>query len=370
MKKIFYSIMVLGVVLSSCDPMEDIYTEIDAQPRVITGEVDYTLTDEDYDELGLNFVNFNSVDDAKSMIPGLLTDKYPVWGKGSLATVSFKRYSPIKTYRAPVYTLSDQEHNDITGNTYGNFDRDYHIYDYLDAKYPNPSEGDFYSLRYNYYSGTEVTLTDGFAYENGEWTRFPGFTVAQYNAMGEGYPNFSSADEANAKIPIALLDVYKFDAKVAGDIVLAMYELYVGGGVTESYTSSYVFDGTSWSKYNNVANETIKFGHDGNTWVPDNTIKISVGGAEVAIIANALSATYPGPTANVLQYGSFDRRAGGGNYWSDDMLLEGFNILLNTIDPSAADEQKYVITIVTYVGATVDETFSVIKTGGVWVYNN
>ena len=372
MKKVIYLIfMIVGAAFfSSCDPMEDIYADLDAQENVIVGETKLTLSDEDYDDLGLSFGNFNSVDDAKTMIPGLLEDKFPVWGNGSLAEVTFKWYNPKDTYSENIYELSDDDHNAITGNTYGNFDSGGDIYDYLEANYPSPSEGDFVSLRYRYYSNGETTLTDGFYFENGDWNKIAGFTEAQYNAMGESYPNFSSHDEAEVKIPIALLDVYKYEPKDAGDIVQVMYELYKGGGVTKSYTSNYIFDGSSFSKYNNVANETIKFGHDGNTWLPDNTIKLSVGSAEVAIMANALSATYPGPTSNVLQYGSFDRRTGSGNYWSDDMLLEGFNILLDTIDPSAAEEQKYVLTIITYVGATSDESFSVIKTGGVWVYNN
>lgn len=372
MKNIFYLVLVVAAFFTSCDPMDDIYAELDSQEQIITGEIQYELTDDDYDDLGLNYGNFNSVDDAKSMIPSLLTDLYPVWGKGSLAEVTFKWYNPIETYSADVYELSDAEHNEITGNTYGNFDRDYHIYDYLEVTYPNPDEGDFVSLRYRFYAGGETTLTDGFAYENGEWKKFTGFTEAQYEAMGEGYPNFSSHDEAEQKIPIALVDVYKFDPKSAGDIVAIMYELYVGGGVTRSYTANYLFDGNSWSEYENEMNETIKFGHDGQTWVPDNTIKYTLTSADITTIANALGSVsgYENPTANVSQYGSFDRRSGSGNYWSDDMLLAAFNVVLDTIHPNAEEGQKYVVTIATYTGAVVDESFNLIKTGGEWVYNN
>ena len=355
MKKVIYVliVMVAAVLTTSCNPMEDIYERLDAQDDAIVGETELELSDDDYDDLDLSYGNFNSVDDAKSMIPGLLSDKYPVWGDGSLATVTFKWYNPIKTYDAEIYTLSDFEHNEITGNTYGNFDRDYHIYDYLDATYPNPSEGDFYSLRYNFYSGGEVTLTDGFAYEDGEWTKFTGFTEDQYSAMGEGYPNFSSEDEADAKIPVALIDVFKFDPKEAGDIVLAMYELYVGGGVTESYTSAYVFDGTSWSKYNNVANETIKFGHDGSTWVPDNTIKYTLTAADYDLVGNGF-------------YGNFDVRAGKGEE-SEEVRLEKINTILLNNFPSAAEGQKYVVAYNIYNGANGIWEMKVILDGGVYV---
>ncbi|WP_339916018.1 hypothetical protein [Yeosuana marina] len=370
MKKIIYCLAILGLILTGCNPNDDIYKELDSVDKVISGDAVYTLTDDDYDALDLSYGNFNSTDDAKAMIPGLLSDLYPVWGKGSSALVTYKIYNRVKTYSAPVKTLTAAEMNAITGGTYGNFDSSGDIYDYLDATYPTPSEGDFVSLKYKFYSGTVTTLTDGFAYENGSWVKFTGFTPDQYAAMGEGYPNFSSEDEAMQKIPIALLDVYKYNPRSAGDIVLSMYELYVGGGVTESYTAAFIFDGTSFSAYDNVMNETLQFGHDGTTWVPDNTIKYTFTDADVAFISNALIDTYPGPADNVGFFGSFDRRVSSSNYWSDSMLLEAFNLLLDNKNPSAEEGQKYVLTYVIYNGSTTNESMSLIKTGGEWVVNN
>jgi len=355
MKKIFYIVMVLGLALTSCDPMEDINAEVDAQQNIITGEVDMTLSDDDYDDLELSFGNFNSIDDAKTMIPGLLTKKYPVWGDGSLATVTFKWYNKVKTFSKNIYVLSDEEHNDITGNTYGNFDRDYHIFNYLEAKYPSPAEGDFYSLRYRFYSGGESTLTDGFYYDGAEWHKIVGFTPDQYNAMGESFPNFSSHDEAEAKTPVALLDVFKFNPKEAGEIVQTMYELYKGGGVTKSYTANYVFDGTAWSKYNNVANETIKFGHDGTTWVPDNTIKYTLTAADYELVGNG-------------NYGNFDVRSGKNEETIETRVAKINTILLNNF-PSDAEGQKYVVFYNIYNGANGVWSTKVIKSGAEYILN-
>ena len=67
MKKLIYIIMVLGLVFTSCDPMDDIHSAIDAQEEVITGEITITLSDEDYDDLNLSYGNFSSLDDAKTM---------------------------------------------------------------------------------------------------------------------------------------------------------------------------------------------------------------------------------------------------------------------------------------------------------------
>lgn len=370
MKKLIYLLAAFVLVFTTaCDPMEDVYDEIGDTTQAITGEIEYELTDDDYDDLDLSFGNFGSIDDAKAMIPGLLEDKYPVWGEGSLALVTFKWYNPKPTPSENVYELSDEEHNAITGKSYGNFDRDYHIFDYLEATYPDAEEGDFYSLRYRFWAGSESTLTDGFWFDGSEWVQFKGFTEDEYKAMGESYPNFSSHDEAEVKIPLALPDIYKFNPQEAGTIVPVMYELYKGGGVTKSYVNNFIFDGTSWAKYNNVATETIQFGHDGSVWVPDNTINYTVTGGDISTIDAALSGKYPGPCANVLRFGSFDRRSGSSNYWSDDMLIEAWNVVLDDLHPGAEEGQKYVMSYVVYVGSLANESMKVIKSGGVWVSN-
>jgi hypothetical protein len=354
MKKLFYLLMVLGLVTTTaCDPMEDIHDVIDAEKEIIVGEVAFELSDDDYDDLDLSYGNFSSIDDAKTMIPSLLMDKYPVWGDGSLATVTFKWYNPMDTYSKNIYELSDAEHNAITGKTYGNFDRDYHIINYLEATFPDAAEGDFHSLRYRFYAGGESTLTDGFYFENGEWERITGFTEDQYKAMGESYPNFSSHDEAAAKIPVALLDKYKFNPKKAGDIVEAMYELYKGGGVTKSYTSNFIFDGSAFSKYNNVANETIKFGHDGLKWVPDNTIKYTLTGADYELVGNGY-------------YQNFDVRSGKDEESVEARLAKINTILLNNF-PGMAEGQKFVVSYNVYSGAAEVWEMKVILSGGSYV---
>jgi len=360
MKKFIYLLMALGLVITTaCDPMEDIYADLDAQQEIITGEIEFTLSDEDYDELELSYGNFSNIDDAKAMIPGLLTDKYPVWGEGSLATVTFKWYNKVNTYSQNVYSLSDDEHNAITGKTYGNFDKSYHITNYLEATYPDAEEGDFYSLKYRFYAGGESTLTDGFYLKDGEWNRVTGFTVEQYKAMGESYPNFSSHDEAAIKIPIALVDKYKFETKEAGAIVEAMYELYKGSGVTKSYTSNFIFNGNSWSKYNNVANETIKFGHDGNVWVPDNTIKYTFTTADY----DSLGTEYGNPG----YYDNFDVREGKENYASPADILADINTVLLNNFPGMAEGQKFNVSYNVYSGANEVWEMKVILTGGVYV---
>ena len=274
--------------------------------------------------------------------------------------------------------IRTQKLNDST-----NFDDVDQIYDLLNVKYPTPVDNMLVSLTYEFWNGSRVLdLNNGFFYTDGSWQFIQGLTDDQYSLVGENFPNFSSEDEADEKMPILLEEIFRYDFYEAGDIVPTMYKLFVtdvsdldGDGRTDdrttySYIKYFIFDGSSWAVYDNTIDETLQFGHDGDTWVPDNTITYRVTSADIGVIVAALEGTYPGPASNVERFESFDRRSGSGNYWSDDMLLEAFNILLDTRNPGAEEGQKYVITIATYTGSVVDETFNLIKTGGVWVYNN
>ncbi|MEZ7876706.1 MAG: hypothetical protein QMB86_06855 [Polaribacter sp.] len=352
MKKIFYSFAILSLLFTSCNPMEEIYSEIDATETVISGEATYTLTDADYDALGLNYGNFSSSDDAKADLPGFLTDKYPAWGAESLAAVTFKLYAPKVTERSlEVYTVSSDDYAD-NGHTYGNFSRDYHITDFLDIKYPNAANRLLVSLTYKYYSGSVSTLNNGFLFVNGAWEMAAGITDDEYTAMGEGYSNFSSEDEAIAKVSVFLVDKFKYSGKMAGDIEAIMYKLYTGGSV-KSFIANFIYDGASWSEYNNVIDETIKFGHDGTTWVPDNTIKYTLTGADYTLVGNG-------------NYGNFDVRAGKAEEQESVRLDKVNTILLNNF-PSDAEGQKYIVTYNIYNGAAGVWSLAVIKEGGAYV---
>jgi hypothetical protein len=382
MKKIIYLLAFVAVLFTSCDPLDDVYTELDAQDNPIVGEAKFTLTDEDYDELGLNFGNFSSIDDAKDMLPAFLSDKFPVWGEGSLAEVTYDLFARKSDERSLIrYTVTSDDYDDL-GHSFGNFDRDSELFEFLEFKYPDPADRLLVSLTYDFFDGSVNELNNGFLYLDGEWIFVQGFTEDEYSVMGESFPNFSNEDEADAKIPIALLDKFKFDGYENGDIVPIMYKLFVtdvddidGDGRTDdrttySFVKYFIFNGSSWSVYTNVIQETLQFGHDGTTWVPDNTIRYTITSADVAFISNAFIAIYPGPADNVGFFGSFDRRPSSSNYWSDDMLLEAFNALLDNLNPSAEEGQKYALTYVIFNGSTGDETMNVIKSGGAWIYNN
>jgi hypothetical protein len=372
MKKIIYLIMAFTMVLTtSCDPMEDIHDAIDAQKEIITGEIEFELSDEDYDELGKSYGNFNSEDEAKELIPNLLADKYPVWGDGSLATVSFKLYNPRRTEKSlEVYTVSSSDYSDL-GFNYGNFSNSEDMITFLEWKYPSPADRMLVALTYKYYSGAVNTLKNGFIYVNGEWNFLQGFTKDEYNLMGENFDNFTSKNTAEDRIPIFLKDYYKYDAKSKGDIQGIMYNIYQtdyddidGDGrtndkATYSYAFYAIYDGTAWSEYNNVSESTIKFGHNGFVWVPDNTIKYTLTTADY----DSLGTEYGDPG----YYNNFDVRSGEPNYESPESILAYINIVLFNNFPGMAEGQKFAVKYHVYSGAAEIWEMKVILSGGAYV---
>jgi hypothetical protein len=365
MKKIFYSFAILSLVFTSCNPMEDIYTEIDAIETVISGEATFTLTDADYETLGLNYGNFSSSDDAKAGLPDFLSGKYPAWGAESLAAVTFKLYAPKRDEKSlTIYEVSSTDYTD-NGHNYGNFDSFSDISEFLDIKYPSAANRLLVALTYKYYNGSTSELTNGFINNAGTWEMATGITDDEYTAMGESRAQFSYEDEAYAKIPVFAKTKFQYDGKVAGDIEGIMYHLYVtdtqdvdGDGRTDdrtvySFVTFVIYDGSDWSIYTNVIDETIKFGHDGATWVPDNTIKYTLTVADYTLVGNG-------------NYGNFDVRAGKAEAEESVRLDKVNTILLNNF-PSDAEGQKYIVTFNIYNGAAGVMSLAVIKKGDAYV---
>lgn len=358
------------VFTTACDPMEDVYNEIGDTEEGITGDIAFEMSDDDYDALDKGYGNFNSTDEAKELIPGLLTSKYPVWGEGSLANVSFKVYAPKKSnYSLIVYTVSDDDYSEL-GFNYGNFSSADHMITFLDWKYPNPDDRVLVSLTYDYYSGSTSTVNNGFIYVDGEWNFLQGFTTEEYNDMGQSYANFGSASVAESYIPAYLNDYYTFPSKEAGYVASMMYKLYTtdvddidGDGRTDdsatySYPIYFIFDGTDWTEYEDNVIESVQFGHDGDVWVPDNTINYTLTTADF----DSLGTEYGEPG----YYDNFDVRSGKAAE-TEEARLAYVNTVLLANFPDAEEGQKFSVFFAVYTGASEVWNMKVVLTGGEYI---
>jgi hypothetical protein len=546
MKRIIYLLTILGAIFVGCNPLDDIYNDLNAVDNPIVGEDVYTLTSEDYDDLELGFGSFSSEDDAKTMLPGFLAGKYPLWGNGSSVNVGYRLYignaEGVSDYSgADSYQLSNADYASTGSDAFGFYpliDSNDHIPGVLDAAIAGPVEGQIILAKYDQYfndpvvgladivsynfagsmegwqieeefgsddvwtsqtgyvlgnsyfggqvantewlvspsidltaesnlkfqitqeldfagdasllkilvstdySGDvlaatwdEITLAnpatgdmassedydfsayDGqtinvafryessdtdagrwriasmaiktlgvtgetnskgthYMYTEGEWEMADGvyyLSSADFDSMGEEsgqpgrYNNFGSSVPPDDYLPTFLSLTEPWAYGQEEDEVIMVYDYFSSSSGAQIRGNRYTVIDGMWVGHQSTIDTFLKFGHDGNTWVPDNTIRYNLTSADIAFISNAFITIYPGPADNVGFFGSFDRRSSSSNYWSDEMLLEAFNALLENGNFVTAEEQKYVLTYVIYNGATTDETMSVIKTGGAWV---
>ena len=110
MKSLYILLIAMAVaILQACDPLMD---EIDALdiPSTVAADLDITLTDDDYDFVDKSFGNFGSEDEAKQLIPDILIENYPQLGTGSSALVHYDLFDPIRINEELEFTLTDADY--------------------------------------------------------------------------------------------------------------------------------------------------------------------------------------------------------------------------------------------------------------------
>ncbi|ARV15630.1 hypothetical protein [Polaribacter sp. SA4-12] len=211
MKKIFLLLTVFTMVFTSCEPLEDINAEVDAQASAIVGDVVYTLTDEDYDALELSYGSFSSVDDAKAAIPAFLTDKYPVWGKNSSVLLGYKLYVG-NAFSLKGYSLKQEDYT-LSGSELLGFKSDVAPEDYLadiiSSNYSSPKEGDYVAATYFQYTGSAYVVTPTISLEenfnlgttagdlttiSSNWEAHSGNTAVGYSTASLSMENYPASN--------------------------------------------------------------------------------------------------------------------------------------------------------------------------------
>ena len=213
MKKLIYLLPVLALFFTACDPLEEIYDEIDSND--VIGEAEYTLTDDDYDELELNYGSFSSEEDAKAELPAFLSEKYPVWGKGSSVLVDYKLYIG-SAFGAKDYNLTQEDYA-TSGSDLLGFASDADPAEYLPQILADnvsyAKEGDYRVAKYFQYTGSAYTVTPTVSFEEnfdygavaGDITTASGgvwvaHSSADYNPAGYGTTSLSMADYPTSNV--------------------------------------------------------------------------------------------------------------------------------------------------------------------------
>jgi len=226
-------------------------------------------------------------------------------------------------------------------------------------------------------TGASDAKGEYFVYSGGAWKAANGvyyLSSADYDSMGTAsgqpgrYNNFSSSMPADNYIPtfLDLTSPYSFGQEDAEIIVI--YKYYSSScSCTQTRGNLYTVVNGAWTAHQSTIATTLQFGFNEGKWVPDNTIRYSLTVDDYVTIGAAFADIYPQPASSAGNYKNFDRRSGNAAEWTDAMLVEAFNVLLDGLDPSAAEGQKYLMTFAIYNGAAGIEELGVIKEGGVWV---
>lgn len=231
-----------------------------------------------------------------------------------------------------------------------------------------------FAIKTTGFSGETEALSSYYKYSEGSWEAVDGvyyLSNSDYDSMGESsgqpgqYNNFSSSVSAANYLPQFLTIKYPFAQEE--DEIFVIYKYYGGSGIgTVIKGNMYTFGDGEWSP----SISSLQFGFEDGIWVPDNTIRYTLLGSDYSAVAAELLNVdgFEAAAGNLDTYGNFNR-TGGSTNWSDDMMITAMNIVLNNLNPSAAEGQKYIVTYDVYIGSSSTEDLSLIKSGGEWVAN-
>lgn len=286
MKNIFILLVSVITIFSSCDFNKDFYDELDKEPKAegIVIPDDYELIETDYKKvLDMRYPSFNNEQMAFDSVPKVL-DHYYSANESNIEDVVNTTYAiykgSFKLYKAVEYTVTDQDYID-GGSDYGSF-KDYQAINFLEDKYPDAENHDLVLLDYTYYDGdTHPDTEHYYGFNEGSWTLFLHLSRDDYDTMGQSYPNFSSSDDADAKISIFLVDKLKYENKKEGDVENVIYTLrhkVDGSYVAEPALLSYILsaDGV-WEILSSTVDESFLFVFTKDLeWIADPTIRLTL----------------------------------------------------------------------------------------------
>ena len=360
------------LVFTACDPMEDVYEELDSLEGSFKKEgLVLKLVDADYKTSNKFYA---SEEAAVAAIPAILQSKFPQLGNGSKVKVTFNLASPTAANNVvsgwSKYTVSDEDYL-ANGFKYKNFDSPDDMITFLNAKYPDAADNQLVVLTYQYYSGTTSTVTDSFYFVDGAWVNAYHVTPENYDAVGSGrFDNFESKDDALLPdyFNRFLSDVI-YSAK-EGDVQYVSYTYY-GGGTNQKITAM-VFNGTRWIAAPATQEATIQFGKKNGTWVPDLTKSYTLVAADYTWIASQPALGTTDQLKNLGDFGNFYQSWNGSpNYWSNNNIILALGGLLKHKFPNEEVGQKYSVTYAYYASGNKTNTVILIKrASGEWEIPN
>lgn len=284
----------------------EMLVQLEENPTDPSKTTEYTLQDDDYALIGNGtFNNFDirdgsaeaDVEVRRGKIETILLNNYPDAATGDFFVITYDTFDGAGR---PVLTMILQ----FDGTNYNIFDvKKYALYDFA----PESTSGIF-------------VLVD-------EWEAPITFTPEEYGIMGGSsrFANFSgSVEDAERRIKIYLKTTL-FPFASEGDFKAVQYNNFSGG--VSTINVNFMFDGSEWNVISESTEIVLQFGHDGNTWVPDNTIKYTLTNDDFDLVGNG-------------NFDNFDVRPGADEETIASRLAK-INTILLTNFPQYGLDQKF-----------------------------
>ncbi|MFI1744952.1 hypothetical protein [Thalassobellus sediminis] len=183
-----------------------------------------------------------------------------------------------------------------------------------------------------------------------------------------GIETFGSSTQPDNYLP-TFLNI-KFPYALEGEALNVIYGYVSSSSGAQTRGNLYTKIEGEWVAYESTIDSKLQFGLESGVWVPDNTIRYTFTSDDYTLVGETLLnvSGFENAAGNLSNFGNFNR-TGGNSGWTDDQMITGIGVVLDSLDPSAAEGQKYIVSVDIYNGSSGVENFSLIKTGGEWVVN-
>ena len=351
MKRILSYIFGLGLLFTACNPMNDIYDDLDMISNPFVRSIEIVLADADYEAIGgdpAKYYNFSQYAPVEDYIPDFLAEKYPALGQGSVALVTYNYYRGGLSYLdyltdSKSYELTTDDYDSMGEESgqpgkYNNFDAtippDNYLPDFFAAKYPDAESGDIIFVTYKFYSGGVSNLSEYYRFDGSVWAPFEvdlpdGVSVYElsaddYDSMGENSGQPGKYNDFDSSIPPEnYLDKFlsiNFPYAVEGDKIAVVYNYYSGG--IEKRADEYTLTNGVWQPYESVVEKTDQFIHTGvDGWLFDPSVVFKMVSSDYQIIVDDVKSKFG--DEYVDSYGTAEFYYGAGSYYSNFDFRDG-----------------------------------------------
>lgn len=300
---------------------------------------------------------FLSTEEAETYIPGILNTNYTQYGNGSQATIVYNLVVDDSIAVVSEYTVTDQDY-DAVGLNYGNFETEAQVISFLTDRYPmvnsaNARQNALVLLTYEWYNGDQRTINNAFYHSPGGWISTYLVNQDDYAATDNGgYSNFDGDDDANLEhfFNNFLKDTLTINPAV-GDIHYVTYLYYSGS--TDYWVKPMQYDGLNWvfAQENGGAyytTSTLNFVKNGDIWEINAATLYTFSSEDYLWIANNESF---GDATSRGNLGSYLNFYVSNIYWSQEEIDLAIAAILAMRFPDAAADDIYEVMYDIYLGS-------------------